>query len=131
MKPVVIFPDIELVVTTYLRTALASYGYPSVFVSNKRGTQTTAVWVRHDGGPALDQVRESARVGVNVYAPTEQDADDLARTVSALLVASPNGNPIVRAEQSSSPSGVAEVNGARRFMSFEFTVRGSDLAPTP
>lgn len=131
MKPPVIFPDVELVLTGYLRTALASYGYPGMFVSNKRETQATAVWVRRDGGPALDVVRETARVGVNVYAPTEAKVDALARTVAALLVAAPNGAPVVRVTQSSGPSGVPEANGSRRFMSFEVTVRGADLATTP
>lgn len=131
MTTPVIFPDVELWATGYLRTALTAYGYPGVFVSNRRENQTTAVWVRRDGGAQLDQVREAPRLGVNVFAPTEQAATDLARTVSALLVAAPNGAPVARVREVTGPSPVVDESGPRRFMSFELVVRGSDLAPTP
>jgi hypothetical protein len=126
----VIFPDVELWATSYLRTALASHGYPGMFVSNKRETQTTAVWVRRDGGPA-GQVLETPRLGVNVYAPTEQAVTDLARTVSALLRAAPDGAPVTRVTQVSGPSPIPDASGPRRYMTFELVVRGADLAPTP
>lgn len=129
MTAPIIFPDVELLLCGYLRTALASYGFPGMFVSNARGSQVEAVWVRRDGGPALDQVREAARVSVNVFAATEQRATDLARTVSALMVAAPNGAPIVRVEENSGPSPIADATGPRRFMSFDVTVRGTTLSP--
>jgi hypothetical protein len=122
----IIFPDVELWATGYLRIALAAHGYPDMFVSNRREKQTEAVWVRRDGGPALDQIREAARVGVNVFAPTEQGATNLARTVSALLRAAPNGDPVLKVEQVTGPSPVAD-STPRRFMSFEITVRGVEL----
>lgn len=129
MNPI-IWPDVELWATGYLRTALATYGYPGMFVSNRREKQDTAVWVRRDGGPALDQVREAARVGINVFAPTEQAAADLARTVQALMLAAANGNPVTRVEQNSGPSPIADdTKLARRFMSFDVTVRGAKLNP--
>lgn len=127
MSAPIIFPDVELWATGYLRTALASYGYPGTFVSNRRESQATAVWVRRDGGPTLDVVRETARVGVNVFAPTEQAATNLARTVSALLRDAADGNPVVRVEQVAGPSPIADTT-PRRFMSFEITVRGTALA---
>jgi hypothetical protein len=126
----VIFPDVELWATGYLRTALASHGYPGMFVSNKRESQATAVQVRRDGGPA-GQVLETPRLGVNVYAPTEQAVTDLARTVSALLRAAPDGSPVTRVTQTSGPSPIPDESGPRRYMTFELTVRGADLAPTP
>ena len=122
----IIFPDVELALTGRLRTALAAHGYAGVFVSNTRGTQATAVWVRRDGGPALDQVREAARVGINVFAPSEQAATDLARTVSALMRAMPDGAPILRVEQTSGPSPIAD-SSPRRYMTFEVDVRGTEL----
>lgn len=126
MSTPVIFPDVELWATGYLRTALASHGYPGMFVSNKRGTQTTAVWVRRDGGPA-GQVLETPRLGVNVYAPTEQKVIDLARVVSALLRAAPDGNPVTRVVQTMGPSPIPDASGPRRYMTFELVVRGSAL----
>lgn len=131
MTAPIVFPDVELWATGYLRTALADYGYGGIFVSNRRESQVPAVWVRRDGGGALDQVREVPRLGVNVFAVSEKAAADLARTVSALLVAAPNGNPVLRVREISGPSPIADESGSRRFMSFEITVRGAALAPTP
>ena len=130
MTTPVIFPDVELWATGYLRTALASHGYPGMFVSNRRETQATAVWVRRDGGPA-GQVLETPRLAVNVFAPSEQAVADLARTVSALLCAAPDGAPVTRCTQVSGPSAIPDESGPRRFMTFELTVRGAALAPTP
>ena len=124
--PAVIFPDVELELTGYLRTALAANGYSGVFVSNRRESQATAVWVRRDGGPTLDQVRERARVAVNVFAPTEQAATNLARTVSALMRAAPDGDPVVRVEQQTGPTPIAD-STPRRYMLFDVTVRGASL----
>lgn len=122
----IIFPDVELEVIGRLRTALAANGYPGIFVSNRRETQATAVWVRRDGGPVLDQVREEARVGINVFATTEQAATNLARTVSALMRAMPDGAPVVRVRQTSGPSPIAD-STPRRYQTFEVTVRGAAL----
>lgn len=130
MSTPVVFPDAELWVCGYLQTTLPTYGYSGVFVSNRRENQPTAVWVRRDGGAALDQVREGPRLGVNVFAPTEQQATDLARTVAALLVAAPDGDPVCRVTQTSGPAGVAdEGRAARRYMTFDLVVRGSELLP--
>lgn len=126
MTTPIIFPDVELWATGALRLALAAHGYPGMFVSNTRGTQTTAVWVRRDGGPA-GQVLESPRLGVNVFAPTEQAVTDLARTVSALLRAAADGAPVVRVVQAMGPTPIAD-STPRRFMTFELTTRGTELA---
>jgi hypothetical protein len=129
MTTPLIFPDIELWACAYLRTELAAFGYPGTYVSNRRGTQATAVWVRRDGGGALDQVREAPRLGVNCFAPSEQAVTDLARTVCALLIASPDGAPVVKATQITGPSPVAD-SGPRRFLSIELVVRGAELQPS-
>ena len=128
MTSPVIWPDVELYLCGYLRTALATYDYEDIFVSNRRETQTVAVWVRRDGGAGLDQIREGPRVGVNVYAATEKAATDLARTVSALLRAA-TASPILRVVQVTGPSPIPDAV-CRRFMSFEFVVRGAAL-PLP
>lgn len=124
----VIFPDVEAWVVAYLKAELPAYGYGSVPVSWERGTGVPRVWVRRDGGPVLDQVREAARVSVNVFGPTEKATADLARTVSALLRAAADGEPVVRVTQPLGPSPVADAT-PRRFMSFELTVRGAALSP--
>lgn len=128
----VIFDDVEMLVTTYVRAALALRVEPyttgvkvGVTVPNPRPTRL--VTVRRDGGPRLDVVRESARIGVNVWAGTEQDASDLARLVRALLWAMPDGKPVTKVTELSGPSPVAEDSGARRYLTFELLVKGSEL----
>lgn len=130
MTPIV-FPDVELWATGYLRDKLPAYGFPGVFVSNRRESQTVAVWVRRDGGPVLDRIREAARLSVSVFESTEQAATNLAVTVSALLRAAADGAPVVRVEQVTGPSPVPDASGPRRIMSFELTVRGAELSPIP
>lgn len=127
MSTPIVFPDVELWATGYLRTALAAHGYAGTFVSNRRENQAVAVWIRRDGGPTLDPIREVARLGVNVFAKTEQAATDLGRTVSALLRAAADGDPVLRVEQVAGPSPIADTSGPRRFMSFELTVRGVEM----
>lgn len=136
MSTPIVFPDIEtwlcgefapdgtVIDPGYLRPALAAHGYPGMFVSNKRGTQTTAVWVRRDGGPTLDRIRESPRLGVNVYAPTERAVIDLARTVSALLCAA--RGPVLQVTQTLGPSPIAD-NSPRRYMTFDVITKGALL----
>jgi len=131
MFPLVTFPDVELFLTGWLRTALAARTElfkVGVVVASAVPTNRPArlVTIRRDGGPRIDVARESARIGVNVYAATEQDAAALAGLVRALLWACPDGAPICRAVELSGPSPVADVV-PRRYMTFELVVRGADL----
>lgn len=129
--PLVAFPDVELWAAGYLRTALAARTEPyaaGVFVSNAVPStrRDRMVIVRRDGGPRLDAVREVARLGVNVWGSTEQEVTDLTRLVRALLWAAPDGKPVCKAVENSGPSSIPDAQ-PRRFMTFELTVRGSDL----
>lgn len=131
MTTPVLFPDVELWCAGWLRSALAGRTEPyaqNVYVGNTVPSprRDRMVTFRRDGGPRLDQVRELARVGVNVWATSERDATDLARLVAALLWAAPDGAPVLRAQQVSGPSPVPDEQ-PRRFMSFELTVRGTNL----
>lgn len=133
--PSIIFPDVELWATSFLRTSLAarSESYASdVYVSNAvpNPRQNRMVVVRRDGGPRLDQVREAARLSVRVWAKTEQDATDLARLVRALLWASPDGAPVCRVNDLAGPSPVPDdSHQPLRYMTFELIVRATNLAP--
>lgn len=127
----VIFPDVELWATGYLRAALAARTEPyaaAVYVgtavpSTRRDRMVT---VRRDGGPRLDVIREAARLGVNVWGKTEQEVSDLARLVRALLWAAPDGKPVTKVTELSGPSPIPDVQ-PRRFLTFELVVRGSTL----
>lgn len=131
MLTAVTFPDVELWATAFLRSALAARSEPyaaGVFVgiTVPDARSDRMVVVRRDGGPRLDQVRESARLTVRVWGRSDQEASDLARLVAALLWASPDGAPVVRVSQSSGPSAVPDVQ-PQRLMVFDVLVRGSDL----
>lgn len=129
----VLFPDVELHFTGYLRTALAARSEPyasGVKVDRIAPTTLPArlVTIRRDGGPQLDQVREQARLTVNVWHETQQGATDLARLVRALLWASPNGDPVLRVSLNSGPSNVPEENGRPHLvMTFDAVIRGTNL----
>lgn len=126
MPTAVIFPDVELWASGYLRTALAANGYPGMHVGNKRGEHTTAVWVRRDGGPA-QQVTEDARMGVNVFAATDDEAGNLARVVSALMRAAAGSGSVRRVRQTLGPSPIPDAASPRRYMTFELVLRGTNL----
>jgi hypothetical protein len=83
--------------------------------------------VRRDGGGTIDVIRESPRLSVNVFHSSEQGATDLARTVAALLIASPNGDPVLRVTEALGPTPIAD-SSPRRFMTFEVVVRGVELS---
>jgi len=57
---------------------------------------------------------------------------DLANLVGALIVACPDGQPVVRADQLSGPAALPEDNGkALRVLTHQLTVRGVQAAPIP
>lgn len=123
---VVVFPDAELWAVGYVRAALAD---SSVFVGNVDGstTKTKRVVIRRDGGPQTSPVTEVARLGVRVFAPSEQAATDLARLVQAHLAASTGEGPVRRYRGLSGPSSVADPAGPMRYLTCELTVVGTAL----
>ena len=130
--PVIVFPDVELWAAGYLRSALAarpeSFADAHVGISVPSPREDRMVIVRRDGGPRLDTTREAARLGVRVWATTDQEATDLARLVRALLWMSPDGDPVCRVTDLSGPSSVPDESGQPlRFFSMELVVRGVPL----
>jgi hypothetical protein len=126
----ILFPDAELWATTALRAKLA--GRPESYaagvkvsnaVSNPRPSRL--VQIRRDGG-AADGVFDNPRLTVNIFAPSEQDATDLARLVAALMWSLPGDGVCVRMRQASGPSSVPDAT-PRRLMSFEARTRGTKL----
>jgi hypothetical protein len=131
--PAVIFPDVELVTLTYLRRVLTARPeacaqgvyFGTAVPSTRRDRMVT---VRRDGGPRLDLTRETARLGVNVWGHTDQEAGDLARLVCALMPALADGLPVLAVTRPTGPSPVADDSGQPlRYLVFELTVRGAPL----
>jgi hypothetical protein len=123
-------PDTELVVTGLLRTALTARTEPyaaSVRVSNtKSDTSARQVTVRRDGGPQRG-LFDFPRLGVNVWAATEQDVINLAALVQALLLDSPGTAGIVQATSLSGPTPIPDAAGPRRYLTLELKIRCADL----
>jgi len=127
----VVFPDVELWATTYLRAALAARSEPvaaGVGVANDKAKTSAVkkVVVRRDGGPQRG-LFDFPRLTVRVWAPVEQDASDLARLVQALLIVSPGSGPVVAATSLSGPQGVPDDSGPQKYMSVELKTRGVNL----
>lgn len=127
--PVVVFPNVVLWTCTYLRAELTARGHADVRVASTYEQVPRSVWVRRDGGPQLDVVRESARLGINVFDatdPTGQAVDDLAQLVRALIAACPDGRPVVGVSGITGPLQIDDPTGQpRRYLSADLIVRGT------
>jgi hypothetical protein len=125
------FPDAELWATAYVRGALAARAesYASgVTVGTTVPTTIPArlVTVRRDGGPRVNMRQEVARLGVNVWAATEQDVTDLTRLVRALFSAAVGNGSVRKVTELSGPSPIADTK-PRRYFVVELTIAGSTL----
>jgi hypothetical protein len=120
--------DIELLLTGYIRTSLASRpeSYASgVSVSNvvPPTMPNRFVQVRRDGGQVRN-LRDTARVAIRCWAATEKDATDLARLVNALLFAAPKSQPVLSVVHQSGPLPIADGSTKpQRYSLFEIATR--------
>lgn len=126
----VVAPDVELMLTGYLRARLdarpESYA-AGVRVSNtKAGNPERQVVIRRDGGPQRG-VLDYPRLGVRVWATKEQDASDLARLVQALLLDARGTNGIVGVTSLSGPSSVPDDAQPQKYLTLEMVVRATPL----
>ena len=131
MTEVTEFSDVELWATGYLRAALAlrAEAYATgVTVGTTVPTTIPArlVTVRRDGGPKVNMRQEVARLGVNVWAATEQDVTDLTRLVRALFSAAVGNGSVRKVSELSGPSPIADTK-PRRYFVVELTIAGSTL----
>lgn len=133
LQPIaILFPDAESWAVSYLTTALtgraetyASGVVVGVGVPSPRPARL--VTVRRDGGPNKGMF-DQPRLGVNVWAETEEDVIDLAELVSALLRIAPGDGTCTAMRQLSGASPVPDESAQpRRYSSFEATLRGSAL----
>lgn len=130
--PPIIFPDIEQVLTARIRAALTGRTEAhaqNVYVSNSTPNprRDRMVIVRRDGGP-VTATRDQPRVGINVWATSEQHATALASLVTAILRSLPDGSPILAVPYISGASPVADESEApRRYLTAEIHTRGVPL----
>lgn len=129
MLPVIVTPDAELWWTGWLRAALAARSEPyasGVYVSNAvpETRRDRMVTFRRDGGPREDLLHSTARLGINVWAMTEQDVTDLAGLVEGLVLAVRTVGPVEAVRSVSGPSPVPD-SQPRRFFTVEAITRGA------
>lgn len=133
-------PDLELWLTSYVRSVLAAEGV-SAQVSNKEPASLylplskPLVVIRDDSGPRLSVVSFDRSIGVSVLAGTktnDQPANDLARLAMAILmdesIISAEGSPVaaITWDGCNGPYAVIEeLDVARRYGTVEFVVVGS------
>jgi hypothetical protein len=128
----VIFPDIEAHLIGYLKAALGSRSEEyasSVWVGNQVPAErrNRMVTVRDDGGPVVGDVRAVARLGVNVWGGSQAEASDLANLVSALVGASADGAPVLKATTTRPYSVADDAGQAHQYFTAELIVRGTSL----
>lgn len=131
----VIFSDLELFLTGFIRGELVARGEAGVYVDNKfpDPARPKTVVVRDDGGPSTSTVTEAPTIGITVLAgddPTQgAEAHRLAQLVKAIIKGSARvepGNPIAAVLASNGPIKVPEESGQpRRYMTFELSVTGN------
>lgn len=133
-------PDLEMWLSSYLRSTLAADGF-DVQVSNKEPAdlrlplKKPLVVIRDDSGNRMSHVSFDRSIGVSVLAGSRMNdlpANTLARTVSAILtdddIVHAGGSPIAAIEWGgcNGPYPVAEsLDVARRYLTVQYTVVGS------
>ena len=131
-QPVVVFPDVELLVTDHLRTELPTY-YGAAQVGTRKPNPMPSggvVQVRRTGGTTLTEVSDAALMDCWVWHDTDAQAAELAAIVRALLHALRGTAPVHRvADFAASHYADPDSDQPRYLLSVEIVVRGSALDP--
>lgn len=135
MSTTVIFSDLELFLTGFVRAELLARGETGIYVGNQfpSPARPKTVVVRDDSGPDTSAVTMSPTIGVTVLAgddPTQgTEASRLAQLVKAIIKGAARvepGNPVAAVLATNGPYKVPEESGQpRRYMTFELSVVGS------
>lgn len=132
--PGVIWPDVEAAFVGYMSAALSAVAATRPYASDVTvGTKAPrpmpgrVVTVRDDGGPVLGDARATARLGVNVWAESDEVCADLAALVVALIGAWPDGDPVIRAVPTRAAPVPEESGKPHRYLTAEVWVRGTSL----
>lgn len=133
----VIYSDLELFLTGFIRGELVARGKTGGFISNEfspsdKPTPPFQVVVRDDSGPRSSVVTKTPTIGVTVLGSDTYNkaaTTDLALLVCALVEGCARveaGNPVAAVLGSNGPYKVPDDTGhPRRYMTFELSVTGS------
>lgn len=109
-------PDIETVLPPRVRQGLAALPRAwSASVGRDRGSKPLAVTIQRAGGPTRGKL-DYPRLIINVYAPTDAQANDLANDVVTVLGNIRGSHPIVKIDVTSGPSSVLNDTERQRFI---------------
>ncbi|WP_028637723.1 hypothetical protein [Nocardioides sp. URHA0032] len=125
----VLYPDAELTTIAALRTLInAQSGQSDVKVVRTIPATRPArcVQVVRDGGNSAN-LRDKARLRVNVWDTTDQKATDLARLVVALVPRLVGANGVLRTEHLSGPYEIPDA-APMRYLLFQIDLRGEALS---
>lgn len=120
--------DPQAAIIGILRPALvAAYATAKVGARLPDPIPTYCATVRSDGGPMVDQVQTVARIGVNLWAPDEPTAFDMAALTEKTLLGSVDGSVVLGMTSVSGPVPLAEPNQAAThiYMTYEAVLAGS------
>lgn len=133
---VVLYPDAERVLVAALDGLLQARSEPvaaNVYVSVKKPPAELkpqpekVVVVRSDGGADLDHVRRLERIGINIFAPDYEQANELAHLVAA-VVRQTTGDAIKNVRVVMHPVRVAEATQAeQRYITVEVVLKAGNL----
>lgn len=126
MRIPLVFPDVELWATGYLRSALDARS-ETVFVSNEdTENEGRRVIFRDDGGWRANETMQARRFGCRVFGTDKQDTSDLAALVAALLEDATGDGPVKRVTVAP-PFPVPDPTGPMRYFTGELFVTGTPL----
>lgn len=131
--PVVLFEDAEKWWVTYLDAGLTARSelyadgvYVSTSIPDPRiATPARMVIVRRDGGPELTVASELVRLGINVYAATDEDVANLTILVRALVKAAAGDGPVRKTTVNGHLSLPNEDTYRRRYFAAEAVMRAA------
>jgi len=137
--PVVVFPDVELLLVDYLRDTLPDYGEVDTVVRTRKPNEmpdTPVIQVRRVGGIRQTVVSDFPRVDLLVWADTDKHAQDLTQLARALLLALPGtpglGAVVYRCDEFLGPTRYADPDSdqPRWLATIEVATRGTTVDPT-
>lgn len=141
--PAILWPDVEATTLGYLRPRILAS--PLTFAADVHVGDTLpsprpdyAVIIRSDGGPAVADVRGTARLGVNIWAKPgvengvqryRSECVDLANYVTALLngMAEANVTPCTRSTATLGYPVADDSGQPHMYLTAELTFRGVNL----
>lgn len=127
MGDAVIFSDIMAHLVSRISAALTAQGFTNTRVSVLADESPSQVILRRDGGTRKSKTIMTSVIGVNIYAATYADAEDLSNMVEAIFDDLPDGNPITLTSAQSSIQDVSDLKGQRRFLRWAVDHRGENL----